>query len=111
MTAPTSTRCPGVAMAAATRHRIQPAVDAMPRQLVAHMRHAPVRAGLVLDGRFQFNACTVTVVAKTELVTHGTNTLTLFGNAPMIVRKIGGMHIAPIGKFFIIGIMTFQAIL
>jgi len=74
-----------------TRDGINPAVNAVPGQVVAAVRHPAVGAGLIFNRGLQASAGNMTVIAKTLLVAHIANPGTPARLVAVLVRKVNGV--------------------
>lgn len=101
--------CPGTSVAAETFSRIEPTVDAVPGQVVAAVGHATTRITMVLDRRFQPRARSVTIGAKTRLMTYRADPLTAHGGQAVILPEQRCMLKSPKREFMGFGIMTLRA--
>jgi len=78
-------------MAPKTRDGINPAVNAVPGQIVAAVRHPAVGASLIFNRGLQLSAGNMTVIAKTLLVAHIANPGTPTRLVAVLVRKVNGV--------------------
>lgn len=77
----------GVPVTAEAGSRIDPGVDPVPGKVVAAMLHPPIVFGLIFNGRFEFRAGHVTVVAETLFVAAGTDLFVLVGRQAVRISK------------------------
>jgi hypothetical protein len=99
----------GTTVAAEAFSRIEPAVDAMPGQVIPPMGHDTTGIAVIFYRRLQPRARSVTIGAKTGLMTDRADPLTAHSGQTVIVPEQRGMLKSPKGKFMCFGIMTLGA--
>ena len=88
---------------------INPAVNAVPGQVVAAVRHPAVGVGLILDRGLQLSAGNMTVIAETLLVTHTANPGTPARLVAVLVRKVNGVVVPFVDNAVVLSFMAFRA--
>ena len=92
-----------------TRDGINPAVNAVPGQVVAAVRHPAVGAGLVFNRGLQLSAGNMTVIAKTLLVAHIADPGTPARLVAVLVRKVNGVVVPLKDNAALLSLMAFRA--
>ena len=88
---------------------INPAVNAVPGQVVAAVRHPAVGAGLIFNRGLQLSAGNMTVIAKTLLVAHIANPGTPARLVAVLVRKVNGVVVPLKDNAALLSLMAFRA--
>jgi len=88
---------------------INPAVNTVPGQVVAAVRHPAVGAGLIFDRGLQLSAGNMTVIAKTLLVAHIANPATPARLVAVLVRKVNGVVVPLKDNAVLLSLMAFRA--
>ena len=96
-------------MAPKTRDGINPAVNTVPGQVVATVRHPAVSVGLIFNRGFQLSAGNMTVIAKTLLVAHTANPGTPARLVAVLVRKVNGVVVPFVDNAVVLSFMAFRA--
>jgi hypothetical protein len=96
-------------VAAKTFSRIEPAVDAMPGQVVSTMGVHTTGIAVIFNRRLHPRASSMTIGAKTRLMTDCANSLTAHSGQAVIVSKQRRMLKSPEWKFMDFGIMALGA--
>jgi len=88
---------------------INPAVNTVPGQVVAAVRHPAVGAGLIFNRGLQLSAGNMTVIAKTLLVAHIANPATPARLVAVLVRKVNGVVVPLKDNAVLLSLMAFRA--
>jgi len=88
---------------------INPAVNAVPGQVVAAVRHPAVGVGLIFNGGLQLSAGNMTVIAKTLLVAHIADPGTPTRFMAVLVRKVNGVVVPFVDNAVVLSLMAFRA--
>jgi len=88
---------------------INPAVNTVPGQVVAAVRHPAVGAGLIFNRGLQLSAGNMAVIAKTLLVAHIANPATPARLVAVLVRKVNGVVVPLKDNTVLLSLMAFRA--
>jgi hypothetical protein len=88
---------------------INPAVNTVPGQVVAAVRHPAIGVGLIFNRGLQLRADNMTVIAKTLLVTHIADTGTPTRHVAVLVRKVNGVVVPLKDNAVVLSLMAFRA--
>jgi hypothetical protein len=88
---------------------INPAVNAVPGQVVTAVRHPAVCIGLIFNRGLQLSAGNMTVIAKTLLVAHIANPGTPTRLVAVLVRKVNGVVVPLKDNAVVLSLMAFRA--
>lgn len=91
------------------RDGINPAVNAVPGQVVAAVGHPAVGVGLIFNRGLQLSAGNMTVIAKTLLVAHIADPGTPARHVAVLVRKVNGVVVPLKDNAVVLSLMTFCA--
>jgi len=92
-----------------TRDGINPAVNAVPGQVVAAVGHPAVGAGLIFNRGLQLSAGNMTVIAKTLPVAHIADPGTPTRLVAVLVRKVNGVVVPFVDNAAVLSLMAFRA--
>jgi hypothetical protein len=96
----------GTAVAAETFSGIEPAVDAVPGQVIAPVGHATTRVVMTLEGGLEPRSRQVTIGAETGPMTDCADSLAAYGGQAVILPEQRGMLKPPVRKFMYFGIVA-----